>query len=92
MTILRRRFKNAGREYSIFDNNVFLKVFEHKNSPDVYFNNSLEVLNIDEENKYSILSELSDNERYTDFKYTFLLYYPEISIYNYWQQINNPYK
>ena len=90
MTLFRKRFQIGNREYSIFDNNVFLKVFEHKNLPSVYFNDSSEVLHSDISDKYSILSELSDSERDSDFKFTFVLYYPELLTYNYWQQSNNP--
>ncbi|EAY08470.1 hypothetical protein TVAG_145500 [Trichomonas vaginalis G3] len=54
------------------------------------FSNKTEAKNINTKYKYSILNEINDEFRDNDRKFTFALFYPELKLYNIWQQSNNP--
>lgn len=66
-----------------------MKVFYH-NLLGGNFTNKTEAKSINTKYKYSILTEIDDEFRDYDNKFTFALVYPELNLYNIWQQTNNP--
>ena len=55
-----------------------------------FFSSKEEAKSSNSQYKYSILTEINDEFRDKDHKFTFALIYPEIKLYNIWQQSNNP--
>ena len=70
-------------------NAVWLKVFFHNSSSQIFFKNSSEALNSNTFHKFSILNEINNNFLINK-KFEFLLEYPEVSGYNRWVQSINP--
>ena len=69
----------------------WLKVFYHRPGDNkLIFENEQQLKNINDKQRYSILGELNENYRIND-KYEFLLYYPDISKFNWWRQSKLPY-
>lgn len=66
-----------------------MKVFYH-NLLGGNFTNKTEAKSINTKYKYSTLTEIDDEFRDYDNKFTFALVYPELNLYNIWQQTNNP--
>lgn len=73
-------------------NEIYLKIYFQNitNSTEGYFNTSDEAIYSKNPNRYSLLSTLGRHHRDSDGKYTFALVYDELSLYNIWQQSNNP--
>ena len=64
----------------------WLRVFYHKpGGAMTCFASESEFLNVNEHNKFSILSEIDESYKING-KYEFLIYYPEINKYNWWRQ------
>ncbi|EAY10771.1 hypothetical protein TVAG_121750 [Trichomonas vaginalis G3] len=66
-----------------------MKIFYHNLLGGLFANKS-EAKSINTTYKYSIPTEVTDEFRDQDNKFTFALVYPEINLYNIWQQTNNP--
>ena len=66
-----------------------MKVFYHNMLGGV-FSNKDQAKYINSQYKYSILNEINDEFRDNDRKFTFALFYPELNLYNIWQQSNSP--
>lgn len=82
---------NIGKyEYRTFRNIEWLKVFYQNFNSGVGFSTAKDALLCNEEDRYSILSELNDSLKLNNKKYEFILYYPELDVYNRWRQTNNP--
>ncbi|EAY08473.1 gp3-related protein [Trichomonas vaginalis G3] len=69
--------------------NIYMKVFYHNMLGGVFANKD-QAKYINSQYKYSILNEINDEFRDNDRKFTFALFYPEINLYNIWQQSNSP--
>ena len=78
-------------EFLSFQGAQWLKVFYHRPGENgVYFKTEEEFMNINEKQRYSIYGELNENFKING-KYEFLIYYPELSKYNWWRQSKLPY-
>ena len=70
-------------------NAIWLKIFYHNSTSQIFFQNKTEALNCNLFHKYSILNEIN-NKFLINGKYEFLLEYPELIGYNRWFQTQNP--
>ena len=77
-------------EFRSFKGYTWLKVFYHNMTDLVGFNNVEDAFSINEKNKFSILIEINESLKQRNNKYEFIIEYPELKIYNRWQQTNNP--
>ena len=77
-------------EHRTFAGCEWLKVFYQKKTGNKGFDNIEDALLCNEEDRYSILSELNESLKLSNNKYEFILEYPEINLYNRWRQTNNP--
>ena len=76
-------------EFGVFKRKIFLKVFHHYAESGELFENESEALSCNLPNKYSILSEITDEYKING-KFEFLINYPNESRYFRWRQLNNP--
>ena len=83
-------YKIGKYEFKDFEERQWLKIFYHNCSNGDFFTPS-HVMNVNIENKFSILYALNDKMKIDD-KYEFLLEYPELKKYNHWRQSQNPTK
>ena len=72
-----------------YDGKTWLKVFYHNCTGKNYLDNQYSALNINEDNKYSILSYINDQHKINS-KYEFILEWPEYKTFYHWRQTNNP--
>ena len=83
-------YKIGKYEFKNFEERQWLKIFYHNCSKGDFFTSS-HVMNVNTENKFSILYLLNEKMK-IDNKYEFLLEYPELKKYNHWRQTNSPTK
>lgn len=72
----------------VFNQRLYVKVFEHNSVLGGFFKNAAEAKSCNAFGRFSILDSL-DKYKYGD-KYEFLLYYPELETRNVWKQESNP--
>lgn len=85
-----KTFKLKPYEYGIINGDVYLKIFYHNIEKGGFFDNVTQAKYNPDQNKYSILSNITDEFRDSDGKFTFAIVYPTKGIYNIWQQSNFP--
>ena len=89
---LKSTIKVGKYEYLSFNGSLWVKIFYHNFENRATFANETEALNVNTDDKYSILGEIS-NEHRINGKFEFVLYYPSIiGKYNQWRQTKNPSK
>ena len=81
--------RKDGYEFMYFLSKVWLKVFYHKYTGNVFFESEEEALLTNSKQKYSILSLIGNTSKIND-KYEFILYWPDENEYVHWKQSNNP--
>ncbi|EAX80188.1 hypothetical protein TVAG_240310 [Trichomonas vaginalis G3] len=69
---------------------VYLKIFYHDVDKGGFFDSVAQAKYNLDENRYSIISNITDEFRDSDGKFTFLILYPTFGRYNIWQQSNFP--
>ena len=74
----------------VYDNGKWIVVFHHNIEKTTAFDSFKDAQFHLEKNKYSILSNITENYKIDGKKFEFLLYYDELSISFHWKQTNNP--
>ena len=77
-------------ETRAFKGSIWLKIFFHNIKNKKGFTDFSEAMLCDLDNRYSILSEIKSNYKQKNSKFEFILEYPELDLYNRWQQTNFP--
>ena len=83
-------YKTKKYQYVSYNDSQWIVIFHHNIDKAEAFSNEQEAIYSLNPNKYSILVEINDNNKYNFTHYEFLLYYKIEGFYWQWRQIQNP--